>query len=266
MQSRDCISSHPVDEVFRALADPTRRFLLDTLRVRDGQTLGELSERVEMRRQSVTQHLERLEAANLVTVVRRGRERLHYLNPVPLRELQRRWMRPFEPARLDALAAIKRHAEESTMADRPTFAYTTYIKSTAEQVWHALTDPDLTAAYWGHRNVSTWEPGAHWEHQRTDGSAIADVVGTVEVSEPPHRLVSTWLPPDAASDLVPSRVTFTVEEHGDLVRLTVLHEELADDHERDVAAHGWAAVLSNLKSLLETGDPLPQPPWAVPVG
>jgi uncharacterized protein YndB with AHSA1/START domain len=254
-----------VDDVFRALADPTRRFLLDQLREHNGQTLGALTERVQMRRQSVTQHLGVLEAANLVTVVRQGREKLHYLNPVPLHELQQRWMQPFEPPRLRALAAIKRHAEEGTMADRPTFVYTIYIKSTAERVWQALTDAELTAAYWGHSNVSTWEPGATWEHRRTDGSGVADVVGVVEVSEPPHRLVSTWALPDADPDRVPSRVTFTVEEHDDLVRLTVLHEELPDDRERATAAHGWAAVMSNLKSLLETGDPLPQPPWAMPV-
>jgi uncharacterized protein YndB with AHSA1/START domain/DNA-binding transcriptional ArsR family regulator len=260
MQANACIMSRvDSDKVFRALADRTRRFLLDSLRERDGQTLGELCARVEMTRQSATQHLGVLEEANLVSTVRRGREKLHYLNPVPLHEIQERWIGRFEQPRLQALTDIKRRAEEA-MTTRPDFVYTTYIQATPEAVWHALTDADTTAAYWGHANVSDWRPGSPWEHRRTDGSGVADVVGTVVESDPPRRLVTTWADP-AAPDMDPSTVTFSIEPYDDIVRLTVVHENLDDP---EAAAAGWAAVLANLKSLLETGSPLPQAPWEMP--
>ncbi|MFD1663645.1 ArsR/SmtB family transcription factor [Streptomyces caeni] len=264
-----------MDQVFKALADTTRRRLLDRLRERGGQTLGELCERFDMTRQSVTQHLAVLEAANLVKTVRRGREKLHYLNPVPLQEMQERWIDKFErprpwgsprsgEAESGGAPGAKRRAEEA-MTDRPTFVYVIYIESTPEAVWDALTDPDLTAAYWGHGNVSDWKPGSRWEHVRTDGSGIADVVGTVLESERPTRLVTTWTAPeDEGREDKCSKVTFGVRPHADIVRLTVTHEDLADETERTDAARGWAAVLSNLKSLIETGTPLPQEPWLVP--
>ena len=249
------------DKVFKALADPTRRYLLDRLHEHNGQTLTELCERVEMARQSATQHLDLLEGANLVSTVRRGREKLHYLNPVPLHEIQERWIDKFERPRLRALSALKRRAEEGAMTDKPTFVYTIYIESTPEAVWQALTDADLTAEYWGHSNVSDWKVGSSWEHQRTDGTHIADVVGTVVESSPPKRLVTTWAGPGEEPADGPSSVTFDIEPYGGIVRVTVTHENLADDAERDAAAAGWAAVLSNLKSLLETGHVLRRAPW-----
>jgi uncharacterized protein YndB with AHSA1/START domain/DNA-binding transcriptional ArsR family regulator len=252
-----------MDKVFKALADQTRRHLLDRLHEQNGQTLGELCEGIDMTRQSATQHLAVLEAANLVSTVRRGREKLHYLNPVPLNEIQERWIDKFERPRLRALSSLKRRAEDD-MTDKPTFVYVTYIESTPEKVWHALTDADLTAEYWGHSNVSDWQVGSRWEHQRTDGTRTADVVGTVVESLPPTRLVTTWAAPGEESADGPSQVTFDIEPYGAIVRLTVTHENLADEAERDEAAAGWAAVLSNLKSLLETGHALPQTPWEVP--
>src|SRR3954471_10520103 len=182
--------------LFKALADPTRRAMLDRLHERNGQTLSELCEGFGMARQSASQHLEILEAANLVSTVRRGREKLHYLNPVPLHELQERWIDKFERPRLSVLSAVKRRAEEATMSDKPAFVYVTYIRSTPEKVWEALTDADLTAAYWGHSNVSDWREGSRWEHVRTDGSGIADVVGTVVEADRPTRLVTTWTSPE----------------------------------------------------------------------
>ncbi|MBW8698945.1 Transcriptional repressor SdpR [Streptomyces sp. MBT84] len=253
-----------MDQVFKALADATRRRLLDRLHERGGQTLGELCEHIDMTRQSVTQHLAVLEAANLVASVRRGREKLHYLNPVPLHEIQERWIDKFERPRLRALSAVKRQAEEA-MSDKPTFVYVIYIRSTPEAVWDALTDAGLTAAYWGHSNVSDWKPGSRWEHVRTDGSGIADVVGEVVESDRPGRLVTTWTSPEnEGRPEAYSKVTFDIQPHADIVRLTVTHEDLADERERADVAGGWAAVLSNLKSLIETGSPLPQAPWLVP--
>jgi uncharacterized protein YndB with AHSA1/START domain/DNA-binding transcriptional ArsR family regulator len=248
------------DIVFKALADKTRRSLLDTLRVRNGQTLGELCGPLAMARQSATQHLELLEAANLIATVRRGREKLHYLNPVPLWEIHDRWIERFERPRLRTLQAIKRQAEEESMADRPSFVYVTYIESSAERVWEALTQPEITAGYWGRRQMSDWQPGSPWEHQRADGSGVADIAGTVIESTPPHRLVMTWGRPGETSPDRISRVTFVIEPYHEIVRLTVTHEDLDDEMFAGIST-GWPAVLANLKSLLETGHVLPRSPW-----
>jgi uncharacterized protein YndB with AHSA1/START domain/DNA-binding transcriptional ArsR family regulator len=249
------------DLIFRALADGTRRQLLDRLRQRNGQTLGELCGPLHMARQSATQHLDVLQAANLITTVRRGREKLHYLNPVPLWEIQERWIERFERPRLRALGDIKRRAEEHTMTDRPTYRYVTYIEASPERVWEALTDPAMTGEYWGHSNVSDWEAGSSWEHRRVDGSGIADVVGTVLDAAPPRRLALTFDAPGADPPGGPSRVTFDIEPYHEIVRLTVTHENLADDDALEAISAGWPAVCANLKSLLETGHVLPRAPW-----
>jgi uncharacterized protein YndB with AHSA1/START domain/DNA-binding transcriptional ArsR family regulator len=256
----------PTTDVFRALADPSRRHLLDLLHDRNGQTLSELAAELTMARQSATQHLTVLESANLISVVWQGRQKLHYLNPVPLQEIQERWISRFERPRLQVLDEIKRRAEEKPMDHSdtdggPTFSYTTYIKATAEQVWHALTDADLTASFWGHSNVSDWRAGSRWEHQRTDGSGVADVVGTVLESDPPRRLVITFAGPDESSAEDPSVVTFTLEPFHEIVRLTVRHDRLPTAADYEAAATGWSSVMSNLKTLLETGSVLPQAPW-----
>jgi len=166
-----------------------------------------------MTRQSATQHPGVLEAANLVSAVRRGWQQLHYLNPVPPAGCA--LTLDFEvraAASALSLNATKDKAE-ADMDSKPTFVYVIYIESTAERVWQALTDPELAAPYWGHSNVSDWRQGSAWEHRRTDGSGVADVVGTVVESRPPTRLVATWADPGEQDGQEPSRVTFTIEPH-----------------------------------------------------
>ena len=277
------------DAVFRALADPTRRALLDRLRERSGQTLTELCGPLHMTRQSATQHLDVLAAANLITTVRRGRAKLHYLNPVPLWEIERRWIGKFERPRLAALSAIKDQAEhqeetvtpeeastekaspekaspEKASTERPSYVYVTYIESSPERVWQALTSADLTAQYWGHSNVSDWQPGSSWEHRRVDGSGIADVVGAIIESTPPKRLALTFDAPGQEPPGGPTVVTFDIEPYHEIVRLTVTHENLPDQDALDAISAGWPAVFANLKSLLETGHVLPQAPWEMHAG
>ncbi|WP_113718292.1 ArsR/SmtB family transcription factor [Arthrobacter dokdonensis] len=247
-------------DVYRALGDATRRALLDRLCGRNGQTLSELCQGLGLARQSITQHLGILEDATLVTVVRRGRERLHYLNPVPLQEIQERWISKSDRPRLDAVSTIMKRAEETAMTKRPDYVYVTYIRASAMTVWDALTSEELTAQFWGHSNVSTWEPGQPWKHVRTDGSGIADVVGRVVESERPTRLAITFEDPAGGTE-ARSLVTFTIEEYKEIVKLTIVHENIPTPEDADAAALGWAAVGSNLKSLLETGNTLPQAPW-----
>ena len=237
--------AEPLDKVFKALADPTRRIVLDRLHERNGQTLGELAGELRMTRQSATQHLAVLEDANLISTIRRGREKLHYLNPVPLQQVHERWIDKFETPRLHALGELARTVEGSEVPNTPTYVYVTYIQSTAEKVWDALTDADLTAAFWGHSNVSDWKPGSRWEHRRADGSGIADVVGTVVRAERPGTLVITFDSPSDEPVGEPSVVTF----------------EIVGQDNLDAVSAGCPAVAANLKSLLETGHVLPQAPW-----
>jgi len=256
--------------VYRALADPGRRRLLDMLHERSGLTLGELCEHLTMRRQSVSKHLTILEEANLVSTVRDGRRKLHYLNAVPIHEIQRRWIWKFEEPWFSALTAIKHRAEGQTMNTRtklvgavPDYVYTTYIRATPEQVWHALTDQELTSRFWGHAQVSDWQVGSRVDHVRTDGSGIADASGRVIESDPPHRLVFGFDDPQRFDDptFEPGVVAFDIDSYLDIVKLTVAHTSLPSlDDLRDVG-QGWPAVLANLKTLLETGDVLPQEPW-----
>jgi uncharacterized protein YndB with AHSA1/START domain/DNA-binding transcriptional ArsR family regulator len=241
--------------VFKTLADPTRRLLLDRLQADNGQTLSELCRDLATSRQGVTQHLALLEAAGLISTHRRGREKLHYLNPVPLHEIYQRWIAKFERADLIALRALKTRLEEDgPMTDKPKLVYVTYIATTPEALWNALTDPEQTAKYWKHRNVSGWAKGDSWEHQRPDGGS--DGLGSILEVDPPRRLSHTWgWSQDADDPAKQSRVTFDLEPVGDAVRLTLTHEDLSSE-DFDDAAQGWAMVLSSLKSMLETGRPI----------
>ena len=252
-----------VDDRLQGPGRRTRRFLLDRLHEENGQTLGELCERVDMTRQAATQHLGLLEAANLVTTVRRGREKFHYLNPVPLHEIQERWIDKFERPRLRTLSAIATSEQEDPMTDKPSYVYVTYIEATPEQVWEALTGADLTGEYWGHRNeADTWDVGGAWRH-------ASSRVGATTAAAPSWRATrpAAWSSTGAtSSEERPAhvRVTFTIEPHGGIVRLTVHHEDLIDEGMLQAISGGWPAVLSNLKSLLETGSVLPEDPWEVP--
>src|SRR4051812_30846792 len=166
MQPQGCVLSGnrmaaypPMDEVFRALADPSRRALLDSLNGRNGQTLRELCSGLAMTRQSVSKHLAVLEAANLVTTIRRGREKLHYLNADPINEIGERWITRYERERVQALDDLKHALEDNTM-DKPSFVYTTYIQTTPERLWEALTDPAFTERYWGATFDTDWKAGS----------------------------------------------------------------------------------------------------------
>src|SRR3954463_4794732 len=171
-----------MDDVFRALADPSRRRLLDSLNARNGQTLRELCSELDMARQSVSKHLAVLETANLVTTVRRGREKLHYLNAAPINEIGERWITPYEQARVHALADLKRALEDAPM-DKPSFVYTTYIRTTPERLWQALTEPAFTERYWGMVFESDWKAGSTYV-LRQFGLSIADDEQVVLEADP----------------------------------------------------------------------------------
>jgi DNA-binding transcriptional ArsR family regulator/uncharacterized protein YndB with AHSA1/START domain len=261
-----------LDDAFKALADPSRRLLLDSLNERNGQTLRELCAGLDMARQSVSKHLAVLEAANLVTTVRRGREKLHYLNAAPINEVAERWITRYERDRVHALGDLKR-ALEDTRVDRPSFVYTTYIKTTPERLWQALTEPAFTERYWGMVFHSDWKTGSRYVLNQF-GLTIVDDDQLVLEADPFRRLSYTWhaVTPEWADalDLTDeararlsaeprSKVTFDIEPLDDAqVKLTVVHDGLDPDGlMRTLIGNGWPRVLSNLKTLLETGEPLP---------
>jgi uncharacterized protein YndB with AHSA1/START domain len=259
-----------MDEVFKALADPGRRRLLDSLNTSNGQSLRELCSEMDMARQSVSKHLAVLEAANLVTVVWRGREKLHYLNAEPIDAIGERWIKQYHRERAHALADLKRALEEPSM-QKPEFVYTTYIKTTPEQLWQALIDPAFTRRYWGATFTSDWQAGSQmtWEYE---GVTVADPAQIVLESEPYRRLAYTWqtVTPEFAKTVGfsdeyfaevaaerRSKVSFDIEPHGQGVKLTVVHDDFDPESAMlKSVSNGWPVILSSLKTLLETGETL----------
>jgi uncharacterized protein YndB with AHSA1/START domain/DNA-binding transcriptional ArsR family regulator len=259
-----------LDDLFRALADPGRRRLLDSLNDRNGQTLRELTECLDMARQSVSKHLGILAAANLVTTVRRGREKYHYLNSAPISEIAQRWIGQYHQQRVDALSDLKRALEDTPM-DKPEFVYTTYIRTTPKQLWQALTEPAFTQRYWGGVAMeSDWQTGSVFTLTLADGTRIADPAQVIVAADPYRRLAYTWhtfTPQWAAhydideADLAAwaseprSTVTFDIEDQGPLCKLTVLHDGFAAGSAVLAGvSQGWPRIVADLKTLLETGD------------
>jgi uncharacterized protein YndB with AHSA1/START domain/DNA-binding transcriptional ArsR family regulator len=264
-----------MDEVFKALADPSRRRLLDNLNGRNGQSLRELCTGLDMARQSVSKHLAALEAANLVTTVWRGREKWHYLNAEPINAIAERWINQYDRGRVHALADLKTALESEPMS-KPEFVYTTYITTTPERLWQALTDPAFTVRYWGTTFDTDWTVGSTmtWEEH---GRKTADPAQVVLESEPYRRLsyswhtftqewyagAKDWVSEDFLEKAVKerrSKVTFDIEPAGPVVKLTVVHDGFEPGSVvLETVSQGWPQLLSSLKSLLETGEPLPDP-------
>jgi uncharacterized protein YndB with AHSA1/START domain/DNA-binding transcriptional ArsR family regulator len=258
-----------MDDVFRALADPSRRRLLDRLNERNGQTLRELSAGLDMARQSVSKHLGILEAANLITTIRHGRDKLHYLNAEPINAISERWIRNYDRARIAAVADLK-SAVESTMNDND-FVYTTYIAASPELVWRGLTDPAFTRRYWGIELETDWTPGSTFamNHVRR-GVTVADDEMVVKTYEPYTRLAYTWMVyTQELSDAIGfeeghvekaareprSTVTFDLVEQRGQTRLTVVQSGFpADSVVLPDISGGWPLVLAWLKTFLESGE------------
>ena len=248
------------DRIFKALADPTRRFLLDLLFMRDGRTLTELESELEMTRFGVMKHLRVLEDAGLVVTRRTGREKHHYLNPVPIRLVHDRWVSKYAEPWVGALSDLKRTLEDTTMEK----VFEIYIKTTPERLWEAITDPEMRSKYsFGVTVMSDWSPGSRYTG--TAGSATVSPGMTIFEGEnlevdPPRRLVQSYraLWSDDAKGEGTSRVTWDIEPVGDSCRLTLTHAGLREGASAELYG-GWPMVLSGLKTLLETGDTLTTP-------
>ena len=244
-----------MEEVFRALADPGRRALLDALRERDGQALGELEAVLpEMTRFGVMKHLRVLQEADLVTTRRDGRRKLHYLNPVPIRLVHDRWISRYAEPIVGRMAHLKRTLEEPAQMPELKHVYEIFIQTTPEHLWRALTDPAETARYYYEATIeSSWKVGEALNYRKPDGALMIE--GELLEIEPGRCFVHSFHFPGAAEQ--PSRVAFEIEQMGAACRLTVTHDnfEGETDAYRGVAT-GWNPILSGLKTLLETGKEL----------
>src|SRR5215470_4573586 len=210
--------------VFRALAAPPRRRLLDALFKEDGQTLGALERRLPMTRFGVMKHLRVLEEAGLVVTKKRGREKLHFLNPVPIRLVHDRWVSKYAAPWAATLSGLKRRLEDKTMVK----VFEIYIKTTPERLWQAITDTDMRRKYtFGAIITSDWTPGSRYQGTGR-GKPIAE--GENLEVDPPRRLVQSFraLWDDNVKSEGTSRVTWEIEPIGDSCRLTVTHDQLRE--------------------------------------
>jgi uncharacterized protein YndB with AHSA1/START domain/DNA-binding transcriptional ArsR family regulator len=243
-----------MDEVFRALADPTRRSLLDELFKADGQTLSTLEQRLPMTRFGVMKHLRLLEEAGLVVTRRRGREKLHYLNPIPIRLIHDRWVSKYTEPWVATLVDLKHKLEDRTMVK----VFEIYIKTTPELLWKAITDTE-TRRKWNFGAVVTsdWTPGSGYV---AVGGGTPIFEGENLEVDPPRRLVQSFraLWDDDVKSEGTSRVTWEIEPIGDSCRLIVTHDQLREDANNQLYG-GWPMLLSGIKTLLETGETLTTP-------
>jgi uncharacterized protein YndB with AHSA1/START domain len=245
-----------VDAVFRALADPTRRSLLDELFKQDGQTLGALERRLPMTRFGVMKHLKVLEEAGLVATQKRGREKLHFLNPVPIRLVHDRWVSKYAEPWVATLSGLKHRLEDKTMEK----VFEIYIKTTPERLWEAIVDPEQRSKYsFGTQQTSDWTPGSPYKMVHPGVDVLLGEGENLEV-DPPRRLVQTFtaLWSEEVKNEGPSRVTWEIEPVEDSCRLTVIHDQLREGAHGELYG-GWPMILSGLKTLLETGETLTTP-------
>jgi uncharacterized protein YndB with AHSA1/START domain len=246
-----------MDDVFRALADPTRRGLLDALFADDGQSLSALEARVPMSRFGVMKHLKVLEDAGLVVTRRRGREKLHFLNPVPIRLVHDRWVSKYSEPWAASLSALKTTIEGEAMEK----VFEIYIKTTPERLWQAITDSEERQKYsFGVGITSDWTTGSSYE-SRPPGADFVIAQGENLEVDPPRRLVQSFnaMWSDDVRAEPTSRVTYEIEPvSDDTCKLVVTHDQMRDGAHDEIWG-GWPQILSGLKTLLETGQTLTTP-------
>lgn len=243
-----------MDAIFKALGDPARRDLLDSLRKRDGQSLSDLEEVLEMSRFGVMKHLKILEQAHLIVTRKDGRFKYHYLNALPLQEIMDRWTAPFLQRQARALTELKAKLEHDAVTGRPDFMMQIYIRCSGDALWDALTQADAMAAY-------------HFACDRVEGNAIlgrdtvfimpdgsAMLKQTTTALDPKSRIAMTFDPLFLGADVPSSHMAYRISPAGDLCKLTIEHYNIAPG--QDSLAEGWARLATSLKTYLETGSAL----------
>ena len=243
-----------MDSIFKALADPTRRLLLDSLRETPGQSLQDLEGQLEMSRFGVMKHLAVLEEAKLIVTHRKGRYKYHYLNALPLQEIMDRWTAPFLQRQARALTELKAKLEHDAVTGRPDFMMQIYIRCSGDALWDALTQAAAMAAY-------------HFACDRVEGNAIlgrdtvfimpdgsAMLKQTTTALDPKSRIAMTFDPLFLGADVPSSHMAYRISPAGDLCKLTIEHYDIAPG--QDSLAECWARLATSLKTYLETGSAL----------
>jgi uncharacterized protein YndB with AHSA1/START domain/DNA-binding transcriptional ArsR family regulator len=245
--------------VFKALADDHRRTLLDRLFEQDGQTLGELCSALpHMTRHGCMKHLAILEDANLITTQKVGREKHHYLNPVPIQQVYGRWVSKFAAPWAQSLIDLKDKLEAGGTMQSPTHVMQIFIRTSPDTLWQALIDGNITPGYYfGSAIQATWEPGGHYHYPNPAGGIFVE--GNILEIEPPRHLKMTFNAHFVSSEdpPPPSVVSYDIIPEGELCKLVLTHHDLPADHPATTdILEGWSRILSGLKTLLETGSPL----------
>ncbi len=243
------------DTVFKALADSTRREILDLLQQQDGRTLSDLDAHLPMTRFGVMKHLKILEEAGLITTQKVGREKHHFLNPVPIQLVYDRWVSRYAQPFTNKLAELK-YQTEKTMSNTIKHKYQILIQASAEKIWEALTSEEMSPHYYFGTVIQTdWNVGSPYSYEGERGTLLN---GKILEIEPPHKLVQTFNAQweDDAKAVGESKVTWLIEEEGAASMVTLIHEDLKDDPYVQGFFEGWARILSSLKTLLETGKTL----------
>jgi len=244
------------DKVFDALAHKSRRTLLDALFGRDGQTLGELCALLPtMTRFGCMKHLQILEDAGVIVTKKVGREKYHYLNPVPIQLVYDRWVSKYAQPFTFQLSGLKTILEAQTDMDTHTHIFQVYIRTTPERLWQALTTGEITQQYYfGSAVEGTFEAGTSYHYPNPNGGTFID--GQVLEVDPPKRMVCTFQP-RFLQDNTLSKVTWEIEAMGGTCRLRLTHDDLIlSSPDTAQMVNGWGQILSSLKSLLETGAAL----------
>ena len=248
------------DDVFRALGSPVRRSILDVVRAQPGLTVLEITDEFEMTRFGIRKHLQILLDAHLLTVEKDGREKRHYLNPIPIQTIYDRWLTHYSRRWAPTLTALKYtiEEEESDMSDKHTHRYEIYIRTTAKQLWKALTTGEMSRKYFYQAPVkSTFEPGDPIQYLHHSDPSRVMIDGEVIEADPPNRLVHTFSFP--SNDDPPSTVTWDIEQMDGVCKLTLIHTFDEQNETYRSVGNGWNPILSGLKTLLETGEQLPIP-------
>ncbi len=251
------------DKVFRALADPSRRRILDLVKASPGVTVSELAGSFDFTRYAVMKHLRILEDVGLIVPRRAGKTKELYLNAIPIQTIYDRWISRYSALWASQLTSLKYklEKEEPTMGTKPQHLYVLYIGASTDKVWDALTNPELTVQYFHSTEIqSEFKAGSVIDYMVDDkeGGKRSVVSGKILEVDPGKRVMYTFK--FEGNDDPPSTVTYEIEEAGEMSKLTVSHVFETENQTYKDTGEGWPAILSSLKSLLETGTALPMPP------
>ncbi len=252
------------NKTFKALADSNRRMMLDLVKETPGMTVSELASHFSFTRYAVLKHLRVLEDAGLIVRRRNGRTKELYLNAIPIQAISDRWMSQYSARWASRLTALKYELEKEETVTTETKlqqVYVLYIRSTPEKVWDALVNPERTRQYfYGTEIECDLEPGSSLNYFMKDekGEKVSALTGKILEVVPGKKLVHTFSFPQNGDK--PSRASYEIERFGDsdLVKLTVIHDEFDGETQTyKETSGGWPILLNSLKTLLETGEPLP---------